>query len=145
MWLKCSLCSKNCFFYLTLGYFLRTPGNWINSNSRWLEPFFDFHWRFELSGAHYLRALFGPVLCLRLLEKRRHYVIGSSDRVESDRKPTLIRGWPGSKRLYFRKPRYDHQSVGCCLLGDGLRGPYEMVRRYFGSHVCWTALYRLRR
>ena len=24
MWLKCSLCSKNCF-YLTLGYFLRTP------------------------------------------------------------------------------------------------------------------------
>ena len=26
MWLKCSLCSKNCF-YLTLGYFLRTPDN----------------------------------------------------------------------------------------------------------------------
>ena len=26
MWLKCSLCNKNCF-YLTLGYFLRTPGN----------------------------------------------------------------------------------------------------------------------
>ena len=29
MWLTCSLCSKNCFFffYLTLGYFLRTPDN----------------------------------------------------------------------------------------------------------------------
>ena len=53
--------------------------------------------------------------------------------MESDRKPTLIRGLPGSKRLYFRKPRYDNQSVGYCRLGDGLLGPYEMIRRYFGS------------
>ena len=47
----------------------------------------------------------------------------------SDGKPTLIRGCPGSKRLYFRKPRYDHQSVGYCRLGDGLRGPYEILRQ----------------
>ena len=44
--LKCSLCSKNCFFpYSRL----------FSSSSRWLElpitrTFFDFPWRFELSG-----------------------------------------------------------------------------------------------
>ena len=27
MWLKCSLCNKNCFFSLTPGYFLRAPDN----------------------------------------------------------------------------------------------------------------------
>ena len=45
-WLKCSLCSKSCFFpYSRL----------FSSSSRWLElpitrTFFDFSWRFELSG-----------------------------------------------------------------------------------------------
>ena len=45
---------------------------------------------------------------------------------ESDGKPTVIQGGSGSKRLCFRKPRYDHQLVGYCRLGDGSRGPYEM-------------------
>ena len=40
----------------------------------------------------------------------------------------LIRGWPGSKRLYFQKLRYDHQSVGYCRLGDGLQD---------GSMILW--------
>ena len=36
MWLKCSLCSKNCFFFRAPCYFLRAADN---SNSRKLEPF----------------------------------------------------------------------------------------------------------
>ena len=52
MWLKCSLCSKNCFLpYSRL----------FSSKSRYLElpitrTFFDFPWRFELSGVDYISA-----------------------------------------------------------------------------------------
>ena len=46
-WLKCSLCSKSCFF--------PRDSRLFSSSSRWLElpitrTFFDFPWRFELSG-----------------------------------------------------------------------------------------------
>ena len=33
MWLKCSLCSKNCFFFLTPGYFFELPITWTSDNS----------------------------------------------------------------------------------------------------------------
>ena len=42
MWLKCSLCCKNCSFPYSRGYFLRRAPN--DSNC------FRFPWRFELSG-----------------------------------------------------------------------------------------------
>ena len=43
MWLKCSLCCKNCFFFSPCS-------RQLSSNCRELEPFFDFPGRFELSG-----------------------------------------------------------------------------------------------
>ena len=43
MWLKCSLCSKNCFFSLLLAIFFELPIT---------RTFFDFPWRFELSGVN---------------------------------------------------------------------------------------------
>ena len=41
MWLKCSLCSKNCFITLLSAIFFELPIT---------RTFFDFPWRFELSG-----------------------------------------------------------------------------------------------
>ena len=41
MWLKCSLCSKNCFFSLLPAIFFELPIT---------RTFFDFPWRFGLSG-----------------------------------------------------------------------------------------------
>ena len=42
MWLKCSLCSKNCFFFTLLSaIFFELPIT---------RTFFDFPWMFELSG-----------------------------------------------------------------------------------------------
>ena len=46
-------CAVKTVFYLNLGYFLRTPDN---SNSRKLEPFFDFPWGFKLSGVDWTHA-----------------------------------------------------------------------------------------
>ena len=43
MWLKCSLCSKNCFFPLLPAIFFELPIT---------RTFFDFVWRFELSGVN---------------------------------------------------------------------------------------------
>ena len=47
MWLKCSLCCKNCFFFV---FFFSPCSRQFPSNCRELEPFFDFPGRFELSG-----------------------------------------------------------------------------------------------
>ena len=66
MWLECSLCSKNCFFSLLPAISFEFPIT---------RTFFDFPWRFELSGVDYIKTpkirTVGPRLSTPLLSGPR--------------------------------------------------------------------------
>ena len=70
MWLKCSLCSKNCFFSLLPAIFFEVAITQTPDNSNLFRS--DFPWRFELSGLNCIwrEQYYG----WQLMQLRQHHI-----------------------------------------------------------------------
>ena len=131
MWLKCSLCSKNCFFSLLPAIFFELPIT---------RTFFDFPWRFELSGVNCISLSQGifTFLWFQLHKNKRKTKLSKIKNWQQHKSITLSLHWKRKNASFFNWHCYWKFVLRITKRKLKFSGGECLIERFHsrGQHLC---------